>query len=122
MVKECKTAECIEAQTQISTIRNNASEFSELQDYINTNYIETNNLLQNYNDNVKHLAPSYQFNDPNSYIPKKYTITENYKPDDNINDGIQRDLDQLVFQQNSIYILGSITAATLLIAGIFLAR
>ena len=128
MVKECKTSECIETQTQISNIQNNANEFSRLQNDINTNYDKTNGLLNNYNYNINDLAPSgsgsdfYKFNNPNSYIPKKYTITENYKPDDNINDGIQRDLDQLVFQQNSIYILGTITAASLLIAGIFLAR
>lgn len=129
MTNKCQTTECIQAQTQISNIQNDANQFSELQNQINNNYQNTNNLLNNYNTNINSLAASKlgsynsNFNDPNSYIPSKYVISESFnKPDYTINDGIKHDLDQLIFQQNSIYALGTIIAATLIIAGIFLAR
>ena len=124
----CQTSNCIETN-QIPDIQNNAQIFSELQNQIDDNYQNTNNLLNNYNTNVNSLASPihgqdiYKFNDNNSYIPNKYVISQtSAQPDFSINDGIKHDLDQLIFQQNSIYILGTITAATLLIAGIFLAR
>lgn len=124
----CETADCI-TNVQIPNIRSNASEFSELQSQINTKYHNTNNLVNNYNANLKALDPRipgkdiYKFNDPNSYIPDKYVVNQpNSKPNFTIDDGIKHDLDQLIFQQNSIYILGTLTAATLIIAGIILAR
>jgi hypothetical protein len=127
MANTCQTPECI--QTQISNIQNNANRFSTLQNQIDNNYQNTNNLLDNYNTNLSVLAPLesnpdiYEFNDANSYIPNKYVVSQkSNRPDYTINDGIKRDLDQLIFQQNSIYVLGTITAATLLFAGIFLAR
>jgi hypothetical protein len=129
MTNQCKTDACNKTQTQISNIQNEANQFSELQNQINNNYQNTNNLLNHYNTNKTSLAASKlgsynsNFNDPNSYIPSKYVISESFnKPDYTINDGIKHDLDQLIFQQNSIYALGTIIAATLIIAGIFLAR
>ena len=124
----CETSNCIQTN-QIPDIKNNAQIFSGLQNQIDDNYQNTNNLLNNYNTNKNALASPnsgqdiYKFNDNNSYIPNKYVISQtSVRPDFSINDGIKHDLDQLIFQQNSIYILGTITAATLLIAGIFLAR
>ena len=129
MANTCQTPECIQTQNTISNIQNNANRFSTLQNQIDNNYHNTNNLLDNYNANLSVLAPLtsnpdiYEFNDANSYIPNKYVVSQkSNRPDYTINDGIKRDLDQLIFQQNSIYILGTITAATLLFAGIFLAR
>lgn len=129
MPTDCQTNECTNTQNRITNIQNNANQFSTLQNKIDNNYQNTNSLLNNYNTNINALASTetgpdfYKFNDTNSYIPNKYVVSQtSNKPDVSINDGIKRDLDLLIFQQNSIYILGTITAATLLFAGIFLAR
>ena len=129
MSNVCQTSECTETQNTISNIQNNANRFSTLQNQIDNNYQKTNNLYNNYLTNITSLAPPnlgsdiYKFNDQNSYIPNKYVVSQSSNhPDYTINDGIKQDLDLLIFQQNSIYILGTITAATLLLAGIFLAR
>jgi hypothetical protein len=67
----------------------------------------------------------YKTNDTDYVIPAKFakTIPYNYeKPVSSVEDARQEDLNELLLQQNSMYTIGTLTAATFLITAIVLAR
>jgi hypothetical protein len=67
----------------------------------------------------------YKTNDTDYVIPAKFakTIPHNYEtPVSTVEDARQEDLNELLLQQNSLYTVGTLTAATFLITAIVLAR
>lgn len=80
-------------------------------DKLNKNVIDLNATIEMYQDKIKILNQDpYDFSKSVDVLNEQMTLT----------DVMDRDTDQKLLQQNTMYILGSMTAATLLIAGILI--
>ena len=110
-----------------STINTLLSKVQTLQDKqrdISNNYITSMNAIDKHK-NLTQILDS-DFYKSNDYEKQLFSSYENelydFKPDTGITDGIKRDTNTMILQQNTLYTVGTITAATLLIFAILLAR
>ena len=74
---------------------------------------------------VKGAMFIYKTNDSEYVIPSKFTVKppdDSTKPITTVEDARQEDLTELLLQQNSLYTIGTLTAATFLMTAIVLAR
>jgi hypothetical protein len=80
-------------------------------DRLNQNVNDLNATIEMYQDKLKVLNQDpYDFSKNVDILNEEMTLT----------DVMNRDTDQKLLQQNTMYILGSITAVTLLITGILI--
>lgn len=100
-------------QQQITPIRAIAADYSNKLNNVNTNYSNLSGQIDKMNNTIKDLSgnPTYDYNTPFE-LNKKNTVV----------DGRISDTRELLIQQNSLYVLGTITAASLLVFGIVMAR
>jgi hypothetical protein len=80
----------------------------------NNNYNEIDKNIQDYNDLRVDLNKRSEFN--TAYIPDKTDLVRT------TNDVRKQDINSLLLQQNYIFIVGSITCATLLIGAIVIGK
>ena len=80
--------------------------------------------LRNVSDNYERLPEAIYDISLNDYnqIPSMFKLTDYSKPAVSISDAIKEDEREMVIQENMLYTVGSITAATFLIIAIVLAR
>ena len=111
--------------TQINTnITPAAIQYSKLQDNINHEYNKKTHLLDQHADLSNNLASQkYLFNGSESIIPSLYINRPNEKsPEITLDDGMKRDTQILLLEQNRMFTLASISAVTFLILAVFLAK
>ena len=114
------------------------NEFRDANDYISQYHTAQKDLYGTKDANNSQTNPSYdssrdasgakfiyKTNDSEYVIPSKFTVKP---PDDSttpvttVEDARQEDLTELLLQQNSLYTIGTLTAATFLMTAIVLAR
>jgi hypothetical protein len=80
--------------------------------------------LRDVSDNYERLPQAIYDISLNDYnqIPSMFKLTDYSKPAVSISDAIKEDEREMVLQENMLYTVGSITAATFLIIAIVLAR
>jgi hypothetical protein len=102
---------------QIAPMKEIANDYTANITLINKNYIDISNNLSATNSLLSTII-----NDPqNNYDHRGDALNYdgvNGSKRSNINDAINDDIKSIILQQNTIYILGSIAAATLLILAI----
>lgn len=109
----CTTSDCVDRikNDKINPLTQLASSYySNLNKSIQTN-IQLDTQIKDYNNFKRDLSnnPVYQYNPAD-------TITEK----DTIYDGMNEDINELLIQENNMYILGTITTATILILAIMI--
>jgi hypothetical protein len=107
--------------SKIEDINNNIiRKYIQNQNEVNQNYQKT---ISNINQNMASHGTLEQseLNNPPYHM---YISTEpnSNKPDTDIRDGVKHDIDVMLLNQNTLYTLGTITAATFLIAAVFMAK
>jgi hypothetical protein len=107
--------------SKIEDISNNIiRKYIQNQNEVNQNYQKT---ISNINQNMASHGTLEQseLNNPPYHM---YISTEpnSNKPDTDIRDGVKHDIDVMLLNQNTLYTLGTITAATFLIAAVFMAK
>jgi hypothetical protein len=101
------------------------SELQEKQEVVNNNYVSTIDYIKKHYSKTKLLDENelYNTNDANKIaFNTYYPLIYDSKPDTTIQDAIKNDTNTMILQQNTLYTIGTITAATLLIFAIVLAR
>jgi len=100
-------------QKQIAPMRDIGTDYSNKLNNLNSNYVNLSGQIDKMNNTIKDLSgnPKYDYNTPFD-LNNKSTVV----------DGRISDTRELLIQQNSLYVLGTITAASLLIFGIVMAR
>jgi len=107
----------------VSDISNNAKFLQDKQIDVSNNYIATINAFNQHSTLSGTLDTSfYKNNDIDKPLFGKFKIDDGSKPDTGIQDAIKKDTNVMILQQNTLYTIGIITAATLLIFAIVLAR
>jgi hypothetical protein len=122
-------------QDKIKDISANIVTYKNNQEQVGRNYNDAiNNITQNINlykilegDQVLN---GIRYKDDEMKIPDMYSNdlnhgfedTESTRPLTSVRDALKNDEDIMLLQQNSLYITGTITAATLLIAAVLLAK
>jgi hypothetical protein len=101
-----------------------ANTYAGLQDNINDEYNKKMRLLNSYTDLSNNLASQkYLFNSSESIIPDLYVNRPNEKtPLITLDDGLKRDTQVMLLEQNRMFTLASISAVSFLILAVFLAR
>jgi len=92
---------------------------------VSNNYIATMNAFNKHYSLTSNLDDPnllYKNNDIDKTLFSKFKIDDGSKPDTGIQDAIKKDTNVMILQQNTLYTIGIITAATLLIFAIVLAR
>jgi hypothetical protein len=128
---------------ELMDLNNNETEIHSKQKGYSDAYSATNLALNTYHDRQTDVYGSkdysgndiardgdgalfrYKTNDTDYVIPAKFakTIPHNYEtPVSTVEDARQEDLNELLLQQNSLYTIGTLSAATFLITAIVLAR
>jgi hypothetical protein len=112
----------------INKLQTNASTLQQKQVDVSNNYLTTINRLNRHKDLSSELdrllgSDLYKNNNSdkialNTYHPR----IDSSKPETSIQDALKKDTNIMILQQNSLYTIGTITAATLLIFSIILAR
>lgn len=104
---------------RIPIITGITQKYSENQDKIGQQYDETINKLSRYENLYQAVSsPQYNYNGTDSLIPDKFQNNQNPKPNISYIDGAKKDVGVMLMQQNTMYTLASITAATCLILGV----
>jgi hypothetical protein len=100
-------------QQQITPMRAIGTDYSNKLNNVNTNYANLSGQIDKINKNINDLSgnPLYDYNTPFD-LNNKNTVV----------DGRISDTRELLIQQNSLFVLGTITAASLLVFGIVMAR
>jgi hypothetical protein len=124
----------IEGVDGTTALEQNLSTISDICNNILPTYVQKqNDVKQNYkttisniNKNIKKHGTLEQsgMNDPMKSQYEMYISNEpnSNKPDTDIRDGVKHDIDVMLLNQNTLYTLGTITAATFLIAAVFMAK
>jgi hypothetical protein len=90
-------------------------QYSDVQDKIGERYDQTLSSLKQYIDiSNQMVSPQYKFNGTDSIMPDKFYNNPNPKPDISLMDGMKRDVGVMLLQQNTMYTVASIAAATCL--------
>lgn len=91
---------------------------------VNNNYSAAINAINKHKDLSQNLdSDLYKNNDYDKILFDKFdNEIYDYKPDNSIQTAIKKDTNTMILQQNTLYTIGTITAATLLIFAIVLAR
>ncbi len=102
----------------IGDITQNTNELGAIGTRINANF---NNLREKSNniDSAVQRYFQYRTNNPDLYTPDEKDLLF-YEKDKTTKDVVLEDTNQLLLQQNNAYLIGSVTAATLLIAAIMI--
>ena len=103
------------------------SEYNFISDQIpNQEGFQTNNITRNLTGITEllnqHKKLSEGFSDLHSGIPARFSNTLPAAPDTSVEEGRIEDLQEITFQQNMMYSIGSIAAASFLLGAIVLAR
>jgi hypothetical protein len=100
-------------------LNNMVQQYSQLQDQIGERYDQTLSNLKKYVDISNQLIdPQYNYQGTDSIIPPQFVNSQNPKPNISFQDGMQKDVEVMLLQQNTLYTLASISAATLLVMAI----
>ena len=108
-------------------LEQNASNYTNLLNQINKNYNTITTDVRNINTIRNYLTdnPQYDYNGNmlmGDYYDDKGNLIKFNKYNPSIEDAVVDDTSTMMYRENTIYILGSITAAALLIAAISIAR
>ena len=106
-------------KNQIQPLVKTAKEYENKMDKVRGNYDELKNGIKDYKNTFEKMdkIDEYDFSGKTLKYPD-YSPYSNYKK--TIMDGVDEDISVMVQQENNIYLLGTITAATLLITAIFI--
>lgn len=97
-----------------------AKQYSKTQDQIGETYQQTLYKMKDYLNTYDSLkANKYNFNGTDSVIPEQYKNNPSPQPSITLEDGLKRDTGVMLLQQNTMYTLASMTAATFLVLAIF---
>jgi hypothetical protein len=124
-----------ESKVIINDISNNNRIYIQRQEQVGRNYIDvSNNITKNMNLyrtlESNDVINGIRYKDDEMKIPDMYSTdlnhgfedTESTRPLTSVRDALKTDENIMLLQQNSLYITGTITAATLLIAAVLLAK
>lgn len=104
---------------KFKTLQTKTKTYSGTQDKIGDEYNTTIGHLNRYMTLSNSMAsPQYKFSGTDSIIPDKYYNNKDPKPDITLTDGLKKDVGVMLVQQNTMYTLGSIAAATCLILAV----
>jgi hypothetical protein len=108
----------------LDRLTTNAGTLQLKQSDVSNNYIATMNAFNKHKSLTQTLDTDfYRNNDIDKTLFGKFEIDDrDSKPDIGIEDAIKKDTNIMILQQNTLYTIGTITAATLLIFAIVLAR
>jgi hypothetical protein len=112
----------------IDKLQSNASILQKKQIDVSNNYFTTINRINRHKDlssELDRLLGSDLYNVNNSdkiALNTFHPVIDNPKPETSIQDALKKDTNVMILQQNTLYTIGTITAATLLIFSIILAR
>jgi hypothetical protein len=108
----------------LDRLTTNAGTLQSKQIDVSNNYIATMNAFNKHKGLTQTLDTDfYRDNDIDRTLFGKFEIDDrDSKPDIGIEDAIKKDTNIMILQQNTLYTIGTITAATLLIFAIVLAR
>ena len=106
-------------KNRLPILNKDTRKYSESQDKISAEYDVTINRLNRYKTSLDAVSsPQYNYNGTDSLIPDKFKNDQNLKPNISYVDGAKKDVGIMLMQQNTMYTLASITAATCLILGV----
>jgi hypothetical protein len=123
-IREGATGGINATQTINTIITPAANQYTSLQTQIDGEYNKKVDLIaQNQNMTSVMSNPKYKYNGSDSIIPDMYINKPNeITPEISLDDGMKRDTQILLLEQNRMYTLASITAVSFLILAVFLAR
>jgi len=106
-------------KNQIQPLTKTAKEYENTMDDLKSNYEEIKDKIENHKRTANKMEKTdqYDFSGKTLKYPD-YSPYSNYKK--NIMDGLDEDIGVMVQQENNIYLLGTITAVSLLITAIFI--
>ena len=114
---------------KFTKLENIATNLSNNQTNVNNNYNILFNAFTEHRtlSNTLDTSDLYKNNDYDNVLFDKFSKIDNTnsvveKPNSSIQDAIKKDTNVMILQQNTLYTIGTITAATLLIFAIVLAR
>jgi hypothetical protein len=121
--QNCGSFDCIQ-KNQIPDLRNNANQFSQLQNTIQEKYNYTTDALNTNANLLQQVQMSDDlYNDSNSYIPERYLPSlSSYRPNVTIHDGVKHDIHEQILYQNTLYIIGLIVSILLILIAIFVIK
>lgn len=100
--------------TQITPLRSIVIDYSDAQSKINSNYAGLNASLTKYNDLRSVLVSNNKYNfDNTNHTDGSIAYINNKTP--TIEDALKEDINTIIIQQNTNYILGSLCVASLLV-------
>lgn len=132
-----RPSEAVKEGFDLTDIENQTQKADDAQNAYKDAYEDTNAKLQSYYEKQKDMygtldgnkdedygrLPQLKVNDSDYLIPSKFNLNDTSSvPTTSIEDARQEDLRQLLLQQNSVYTVGTLTAATFLMTAIVLAR
>jgi hypothetical protein len=112
----------------IDKLQSNASILQKKQIDVSNNFFTTINRINRHKDLSSELdrllgSDLYKVNNSDKIALNTFhPIIDNPKPETSIQDALKKDTNVMILQQNTLYTIGTITAATLLIFSIILAR
>ena len=114
-------------KAKLNPLDKTASNYTNLLNQINKNYNTITTDVKNINTIRKYLTdnPQYDFSGNmlmGDYYDDKGNLIKFNKYNPSIEDAVVDDTSTMMYRENTLYILGSITAASLLIAAITIAR
>lgn len=118
----CGSYSCI--QNNLTEIQNMTSTYQQKQQMIAEKY-DKKNILLDTNSNVKNIVDTdkYQNKTADKLIGQQYLPgLSSLRPEVDLSDGIKEDVQKTLLQQNTLYTVGTITAATFLVLAIVLAK
>lgn len=84
---------------------------------------DSTNQINNTREKIKSLAQSYLSNDSGTGNDNVHLLSDQiYNGKPSLSDGRQEDINEMIVNENNLYILGTITLATLLVGIIVIAR
>jgi len=112
-------------QPTLDRLTTNVGTLQSKQIDVSNNYIATMNAFNKHKSLTSNLDDPnllYKNNDIDKTLFSKFENDDDLRPDTGIQDVIKKDTNIMILQQNTLYTIGTITAATLLIFAIVLAR
>lgn len=108
----------VQNAVSIDDITRNTNELRDIGTNVNTNFNSLTRNTSNIDDAVQRYF-QYRSNMPDLYSPEEKDLLF-YEKDKTTKDVVLEDTNHLLLQQNNMYLIGSVTAATLLIAAIMI--
>ena len=112
---------------KINPLEETAANYSHMLQKINSNYEDITGKVRNINTvrNYLNQNPKYDFSGNmlmGDYYDDNGNLVKFNRFNPSIEDAVVEDTSTMMYRENSVYILGSITAAALLIAAVTIAR